>query len=154
MEFGVLMRKMMDAACAGDGRGVASCFTPDGVYHDVFYGPFEGHDRIADMIENYFHRDARNFRWDTHQPVSDGKVGYVRYVFSYESRLPGCEGRRTMFEGISVVQLKAGLIHHYAEVANTAPGLQKLGFVPERLARIYEKQGAELASRDEARGHV
>lgn len=154
MEFGALMRKMMDAACKGDGRGVASCFTADGVYHDVFYGAFRGHDRIVDMIESYFHRDAGNFRWDTHQPVSDGNVGYVRYVFSYESKMPGCEGKRTMFEGISVVQLQDGLIRSYAEVANTAPGLQKLGFAPQRLARIYEKQGEELASRDEARGHV
>lgn len=154
MEFGALMRKMMDAACAGDGAGVASCFTPDGVYHDVFYGAFQGHDRIAEMIEGYFHRDARNFRWDTHDPVSDGRTGYVRYVFSYESKLPGCEGKRTMFEGISAVRLRDGLIESYTEVANTAPGLQKLGFEPKRLARIFEKQGEELASRDEARGHV
>lgn len=148
------MRKMTAAACAGDGAGVASCFTRDGVYHDVFYGAFEGPERIAEMIESYFHRDACNFRWDTHQPVSDGKTGYVRYVFSYESKLPGCEGKRTAFEGISVVQLEGGLIRSYAEVANTAPGLQKLGFAPRRLARILERQGEELASRDEARGHV
>ena len=37
------------------------CFTPDGVYHDVFYGAFEGRDRIAEMIRDYFHRDGCNF---------------------------------------------------------------------------------------------
>ena len=40
MEFGALMRKMVDAACAGDGERVADCFLEDGVYDDVFYGVF------------------------------------------------------------------------------------------------------------------
>ncbi len=57
MEFGALIRKMIDGVIAGDGDTVASCFTPDGVYHDVFYGAFEGRDRIAEMIRDYFHRD-------------------------------------------------------------------------------------------------
>ena len=110
MEFGALIRKMIDGACAGDGAAVASCFTEDGVYHDVFYGSFQGHDKIAEMIEGYFHRDGCNFRWDTHEPVSDGNTGYVRYVFSYESKLEDARGRRTMFEGVAVVELDDGLI--------------------------------------------
>ena len=53
MDFGVLIRKMTQAACEGDGAGVAACFTEDGVYHDVFYGSFEGRGRIAEMINDY-----------------------------------------------------------------------------------------------------
>ena len=54
MEFGALMHKMVDAACAGDGEEVADCFVEDGVYDDVFYGVFQGRERIVDMIGNYF----------------------------------------------------------------------------------------------------
>ena len=75
MEFGALIRKMINGVIAGDGDTVASCFTPDGVYHDVFYGAFEGRDRIAEMIRDYFPQDGCNFRWDTHNPVSGRNNG-------------------------------------------------------------------------------
>ncbi|MDP6352535.1 MAG: nuclear transport factor 2 family protein [Alphaproteobacteria bacterium] len=154
MDFGALMAKMTGAASAGDGAAVAECFTPDGTYHDVFYGAFTGADAIQDMIENYFHRDAANFRWDLHDPVDDGETGYVRYVFSYDSKLPEAGGKRALFEGIGVVRLKNGLIAHYSEVANTAPGLLMMGFAPERMAKIMARQGDELKGRDEAAGHI
>lgn len=154
MEFDALIRKMMQSASDGNGAEVAACFTEDGIYDDVFYGVFQGHARIAEMINEYFHRDACNFRWDPHDPVSDGKTGYVRYVFSYESKLGEAAGKRTMFEGVGIVELRDGLIAHYKEVANSAPGLQRMGFGPERLAKFVSKQGAELAARDESKGHL
>ena len=128
MEFGALFRKMINGVIAGDGDTVASCFTPDGVYKDVFYGAFEGRDRIAEMIRDYFHRDGCNFRWDTHNPVSDGTTGYVRYVFSYESKLEAAKGKRTMFEGVAVV----------TEVREDVPAQGC-----ERLLRLLVSQGDE-----------
>ncbi|MEM9140432.1 MAG: nuclear transport factor 2 family protein, partial [Pseudomonadota bacterium] len=116
MAFEALIRSMTEAACRGDGLGVADCFTADGVYHDVFYGAFRGRD-IARMIEGHFHRDARDFRWDLHGPVSDGAVGYARYVFSYESKLPGHAGQRACFEGVAICRLQDDLIADYREVA-------------------------------------
>ena len=154
MEFGVLIRKMTQAACEGDGVGVAACFTEGGVYHDVFYGSFEGRGRIAEMINDNFHRDACNFRWDMHDPVSDGETGYCRYVFSYESKIDDARGTRTMFEGVAIAKIQDGLIVSYTEVANTAPGLRRMGFAADRLARFAEKQEAELAARKEAEGHL
>ena len=154
MDFGQLIRDMTRAACAGDGERVAACFTPNGVYHDVFYGAFAGRDRIAVMINEYFHRDAKNFRWDIHEPVSVGDVGYARYVFSFTSKLAGHEGRRTLFEGVAMVTLDDGLIAEYREIANTLPGLQRLGFTPDRLLRICDRQGQALADRDDARAHL
>ena len=154
MEFGTLIRRMIGCVIVGDGKAVALCFTPDGVYHDVFYGAFEGRERIAEMVRDYFHRDGCNFRWDIHPPVSDGTTGYARYVFSYESKLEEAKGKRTMFEGVAVVTLEKGLIKTYAEVANSALGLQRIGFEPNRLARFIKKQGEELAARDESKGHL
>ena len=59
--FADLITAMTAAAAAGRGHDVAACFTPDGVYHDVFYGDFQGPAAIADLIENHFHRDAEAF---------------------------------------------------------------------------------------------
>lgn len=154
MDFAQLMTRLADAASEGDGAGVAALFTEDGVYHDVFYGAFEGRARIAEMIEGYFHRDGTGFRWDMHDPVSDGTIGYVRYVFSYESRLPDTAGRRALFEGVSIVRLEDGLIRDYREVANAAAGLHTLGFAPERIAKFLDREAKELAGRDEAKGHA
>ena len=61
MTFSGLIQNMIAAACRGDGAGVAACFTPEGVYHDVFYGSFRGPAEIARMIEGHFHRDGSDF---------------------------------------------------------------------------------------------
>ena len=153
MSFAELIHRMTDAAVRGDGSGVADCFTEDGVYHDVLYGAFQGA-AIVDMIENYFHRDAENFRWDIHDPVDNGTVGYARYVFSYDSKLDAFKGKRAVFEGIAVCQLSNGRISSYTEVANAAVGLSNMGFSAERLARFVAKQGDELRKRDEAAAHI
>ena len=153
MSFANLITRMTQAAVAGDGAGVAACFTPDGVYHDVYYGAFRGSE-IAGMIENHFHRDARNFRWDIHDPVEAEGIGYARYVFSYTSKLDGAKGRRGIFEGIVCCRLRDGLISDYSEVANAAVGLHELGFAPERMAKFVAKQADELKARAETAAHL
>ena len=152
MSFAALITAMTQAACRGDGAAVAACFTADGVYHDCFYGAFQG-PAIATMIEDYFHRDARDFRWDLHDIVDDGRTGYARYVFSYESTLANASGRRGMFEGVSICELRDGRLASYREVANSAVGLHVLGFPPERIAKLLAREARELAERSEAAGH-
>jgi hypothetical protein len=152
MDFPELLQTMTAAAVRGDGAAVRACFVPDGVYDDCFYGAFHG-DAIVDMIEGFFHRDAGNFRWDLHGPVSDGRTGYARYVFSYESRLPEAAGRRAGFEGVAICTLRDGLIERYHEVANSLVGLHALGFAPERLARRAARESTAFFAREEAREH-
>lgn len=150
--FAALILRMTQAAVRGDGRAVRACFTPDGVYHDCFYGAFKG-DAIVSMIEDRFHRDACNFRWDIHTPMSDGTTGYARYVFSYESRLPGAEGRRAGFEGMAVCTLRDGLLESYREIANSLVALQALGFAPDRLARLAARESSAFFASPEAVHH-
>ena len=153
MEFNSLIRRMTQAAVRGDGAAVVDCFTPDGVYHDVFYGAFQG-PAIADMIENYFHRDAENIIWDIHDPVCERDMGYARYVFSYDSKMAGSAGRRAVFEGVSICNLKDGKIRSYREVADVGPGLRLLGFPPERILKLMTRAADELIQRDESAQHM
>src|SRR5436189_6465166 len=80
------IREMLDGMCraaeAFDGRKFASFFAEDGVYHDDFYGEFAGRERIAELINAWFFKHARDMRWDMIEPVFDGERLYVRYVFS------------------------------------------------------------------------
>lgn len=154
MKFDDLMQRFAAAAVSGDGRAFAALFAEDGQYHDVFYGMFTGRPEIADLLENHFHRDATNFRWDMHDPVCQGDTGYVRYLFSYDSTLKGAEGRRGMFEGVAIVELRDGLIARYREVANVGPCFSRLGFTPDRLAKLMAREAEHLAARPEASGHA
>ncbi len=42
METSALLKAFCTAVEGRDGKGFASLFTEDGVYHDVFYGDFKG----------------------------------------------------------------------------------------------------------------
>ena len=149
-----MLRSFCEAVERRDGRAFAALFAEDGVYHDVFYGAFKGHDRIAEMIDDWFYRAASDFRWDMHAPVSNGETLYARYTFSYRSNLPEAKGARVMFEGVSIMKLRDGLIVEYHEVANTAPGFVDMNFAPERIAKIAARQGAELKARPEMARHL
>ena len=129
-------------------------FTEDGVYHDVFYGDFKGHQKIAEMIDDWFHRTARDFRWDMHRPLSDGKMLYAYYTFSYVSKLPEAKGKRVGFEGCSMMVLRDGKIADYREVANVGPAFVELGFAPERTSKILAKEGAHLKAQPEWKRHL
>jgi len=148
-----LLQDFCHAVEQRDGKSFASLFTEDGVYHDVFYGAFTGREKIAQMIDDWFYRTAKDFRWVMHDPVSDGKTLYARYTFSYASILPEAKGARAMFEGVAIMALRDGLIAEYHEVANTAPAFVDLNFAPERIAKIVAKQGAALKTRPEMQRH-
>ena len=154
METTALLRAFCDAVERHDGSAFAKLFTEDGVYHDVFYGAFKGHAKIAEMIDDVFYRTATDFRWDMHAPVSDGERLYAHYTFSYRSTLPEAKGARVMFEGVAMMKLRDGKILEYHEVANTAPAFVDMNFAPERIAKIFAKQGAALKARPEMRRHL
>jgi ketosteroid isomerase-like protein len=154
MTIAAMLRTFCDAVERCDGKAFAELFTEDGVYHDVFYGAFEGRAKIAEMIDDHFYRTATDFRWDMHAPVSDGETLYARYTFSYRSLLPEAKGARAMFEGVAIMTLRDGRIAEYREVANTAPGFVDMNFAPERIAKIAARQGAALKARPEMQRHL
>ncbi|MCC8980459.1 nuclear transport factor 2 family protein [Bradyrhizobium acaciae] len=154
MDTTTMLRAFCDAVEQRNGKAFADLFVEDGVYHDVFYGAFEGHAKIAEMIDDWFYRTATDFRWVMHDPVSDGATLYARYTFSYRSTLPEAKGARAMFEGVAIMRLRDGKITEYHEVANTAPAFVDLNFAPERIAKIVGKQGTALRARPEMQRHL
>jgi ketosteroid isomerase-like protein len=148
-----LLKNFTNAVEHRNGKAFAELFTEDGVYHDVFYGAFKGREKIAEMIDDWFHRTARDFRWEMFRPVSDGTMLYAYYTFSYVSTLPEAEGRRVGFDGVSIMRLRDGRIAEYREVANSAIGLLDIGFAPERVAKILNKEAAHIRARPEWQRH-
>lgn len=154
MDISALLRAFCAAVEQRNGKALAELFTAAGVYHDVFYGTFEGRAKIAQLIDDWFYRTASDFRWDMHEPVSDGTTLYARYTFSYRSLLPEAKGARAMFEGVAIMKLRDGKIAEYREVADTAPCFVDMNFAPERIAKIVAKQGAALKARPEMQRHL
>ncbi len=112
MDFHALLRNFCESVEQKDGHRLASLFTEDGVYHDVFYGAFEGRGRIARMIPDCFYKTAIDFRWDMHDPVCNGQTLYARYTFSYRSLLPEARGGRYTVYLYSHLRAPAG--HPYS----------------------------------------
>ena len=154
MDPSAMLKTFCDAVEQRNGKALAELFSEDGVYHDVFYGPFEGRAKIAELIDDWFYRTATDFRWDMHTPVSDGQTLYARYTFSYRSLLPEARGARAMFEGVAIMTLRAGRIAEYHEVANTATGFVDMNFAPERIVKIVARQAAALKARPEMKRHL
>ncbi|MEK9968792.1 MAG: nuclear transport factor 2 family protein [Ferrovibrio sp.] len=154
MDMQAMLQAFSSAVQRRDGKGFAALFTEDAVYHDVFYGAFQGRQKIAELVDDWFYRTAEDFRWHLHDPVSNGTTLYARYTFSYKSLLPEAKAKRVMFEGVAIFTLRDGLIADYREVANTGPALLDLGFPPERVAKILARESAALKSRDEAGPHL
>src|ERR1700722_20363452 len=136
-----MLRAFCDAVETHNGKAFADLFSEDGVYHDVFYGAFEGRAKIAEMIDEVFYSTAADFRWDMHSPLSGREQLYAHYTFSYRSMLPEATNARVMFEGVAMMQLRDGKIVSYHEVANTAPAFVDMNFAPERIVKILAKQG-------------
>ena len=144
MIFSDLLARFTAAVETGDGTELGKLFTLDGVYHDTFYGEFQGPAAIKNMLENHFWRDAEAFRWDMNEPVATSDLGYANWLFSYASKLDGAKGKRILFKGMSRFQLREGLIQRYDEVFDIGIALTQTHFAPERLARILAKAAETL----------
>ena len=144
VDFEAVLRDFTAAVEAGEGKALASLFTPAGSYHDGFYGERVGREAIARMLEEEFWGHAEGFRWRMFDPVCDGRVGYARYLFSYGSKLPGVEGREVVFDGISQFTFEGNLIACYREQFNTGMAMVQLDFAPERIAKHLKSRAAAL----------
>ena len=146
--FRVVLDRFTAAVEAGDGEALASLFAEDGVYEDGFYGASSGRAAIAAMLETKFWGHAEGFRWRMLEPVSDGRHGYVHYVFSYRSKLPGVIGETVVFEGMSQFTFEGDLIRRYREVFETGVAMAQLRFPAERMAKSLERRAAALRARE------
>ncbi len=154
MSFINLLAQFTAAVEAGNGKALGCLFTEYGVYHDTFYGEFQGRAAIQGMLENHFWRDAGGFRWDMREPVAAGDIGYANWAFSYASKLDGVAGKRILFEGMSRFRLKDGRIARYDEVFDMGVALSQTGFAADRIAKIVGKAAARMRDRHAGTRHL
>lgn len=153
-EFNRLLARFTEAAESGDGARFAACFTEDAVYHDYIYGPHSGRAAIADMMQNLFHRDADDYRWEMFDGVCDGDLGYAWSLSSFTSSVPEFAGREVVIDGMSRFVLRDGLVAEYRESVNGGVAMAQLGVAPERMAKVLDRWAGWLRDRPETRDHL
>ncbi|MFZ5736534.1 MAG: nuclear transport factor 2 family protein [Pseudomonadota bacterium] len=153
-EFARLLESFTRAAESGDGARFASHFTEDAVYHDYIYGPHTGRAAIAEMMQELFHRDAADYRWEMFDPVCNGDLGYAWSLSSFTSTVPEFKGQRVVIDGMSRFVLRGGLIAEYRESVNGGVAMAQLGVAPERMAKVFRKWSGWLQQRPETQAYL
>jgi SnoaL-like domain len=148
-EFARLLDGFTLAAECGDGARFAGHFTADAVYHDYIYGAHQGRADIAHMMQDLFHRDAADYRWEMFDPVFDGEKGYAWSLSSFTSKIPQFQGKRVVIDGISRFLVRDGLIAEYRESVNGGVAMVQLGVEPDRMAKVFRRWSEWLKERPE-----
>ena len=153
-EFAKLLSDFTHSAETGDGARFAQHFAEDGVYHDYIYGPHAGRADIAHMMQNLFHRDATDYRWEMFDPVFDGRMGYAWSLSSFTSTIPQFRGKRVVIDGMSRFIVHDGLIAEYRESVNGGVAMSQLGVEPERMAKVFRRWTGWLTERPETQDYL
>lgn len=153
-EFARLLESLTRAAESGDGAKFANHFTEDATYHDYIYGPHTGRAEIAAMMQDLFHRDAADYRWEMFDPVCNGDLGYAWSLSSFTSTVPDFAGQRVVIDGISRFVLRGALIAEYHESVNGGVAMAQLGVAPERMAKVFRKWSGWLQQRPETQDYL
>ena len=148
-EFAALLNDFTLSAESGNGARFAGHFSEDAIYYDYIYGAHKGRTDIAHMMQDLFHRDAADYRWEMFDPVFDGEKGYAWSLSSFTSKIPQFEGRRVVIDGISRFIVRDGLIAEYRESVNGGVAMAQLGVEPDRMTRVFERWTGWLKERPE-----
>ncbi len=153
MTFEELLDQFAAAVAAHDSPGLAALFTPDGCYDDYFFGRHEGRDAIAAMLDR-FYAGGEAFVWQFEEPVRNGDLAYASYRFSYRSREAESPGRIIVFEGISRLRLRDGLITHYGEVFDRGVAFTQLGYAQPRIGKLLARYAEGFAASPAVARHL
>ena len=153
-DFAQLLASFTAAAESGDGARFAAHFTEDAVYHDYIYGPHQGRADIAHMLQDMFHRDATDYRWEMFDPVFDGAAGYAWSLSSFTSTIPQFAGQKVVIDGMSRFVVRDGLIAEYRESVNGGVAMQQLGVAPDKMAKVFARWAGWLKARPETAAYL
>jgi len=148
-EFALLLDQFTRSAESGVGARFAQHFTEDAVYDDYIYGIHQGRADIAHMMQDLFHRDAADYRWEMFDPVFDGTMGYAWSLSSFTSKIEQFTGKPVVIDGISRFIVRDGLIAEYRESVNGGVAMAQLGVEPGRMDKVFSRWTGWLQERPE-----
>ena len=148
-QFARLLNDFTLSAESGDGARFAGHFTEDAIYHDYIYGAHKGRADIAHMMQDLFHRDAADYRWEMFDPVFDGIKGYAWSLSSFTSKIEQFKGQRVVIDGMSRFIVRDGLVAEYRQSVNGGVAMTQLGVAPDRMTKVFKRWTGWLKERPE-----
>ena len=137
--FERVTHELTQSVCKNDGESLANLFADEGVYHDYIYGSFKGKKNIKSMLNNYFHRDAKNFFWEMNDHIFRDDIGYAKFMFTFTSKIPEYFDKKIVVSGISFFRFKFKSIIEYRESVNGGIAMVQLGVKPEKMQKVFLK---------------
>ena len=137
--FETLTKHFTKYICQNDGESLANLFSKDGCYHDYIYGNFRGRKNISIMLSDYFHRDGEDFFWEMYDHALENNLGYVKYRFSFISKIPDYKGRKVVIPGIGCFEFENEFIKNYSEAVNGGLAMVQLGVNPLKMEKVFLK---------------
>jgi len=135
-----IVREFERAFNRQDVAALVACFTPDGSYHDTFFGGHAGPAELRAMFERMF-REGRGYAWTMETVVETETGAAAEWTFAYTvtDAIPRSAGRAVRFRGMSVFEKRDGRIAAYRESFDLGAALLQLGFSPEAMARTVRR---------------
>ena len=91
------------------------------------------------MLNDYFHRDAKNLFWKMSDHIFREDIGYAKYMFTFTSKIPEYLGKKVVVSGISFFRFKFNSIVEYSESVNGGIAMVQLGVKPEKMQKVFLK---------------
>ncbi|HEX2173873.1 MAG TPA: nuclear transport factor 2 family protein [Dehalococcoidia bacterium] len=119
-----------------DVPGLVDMFTPNAVYHDVFYGTFEGHDAIRGMFETFF-QAGKDYVWEWTKLIAgrDAIAGEGHFGFTSTQN-----GKVARFDLVSIFEVEGGKIAGYREYFDFGRALLQTGVDPAAVGKIIQRR--------------
>jgi steroid delta-isomerase-like uncharacterized protein len=135
-----IVREFEGAFNRQDVAALVACFTPDGSYHDTFFGGHAGSAPLRAMFERMF-REGRDYRWTMETVVETDAGAGAEWTFAYtvSDAIPRSAGRAVQFRGMSLFEKRGGKIAAYRESFDLGAALLQLGFSPEAMAKTIRR---------------
>jgi len=135
-----IVREFERAFNRQDVAALVACFTPDGSYHDTFFGGHTGPAGLRAMFERMF-REGRDYAWRMDTIVETPTSAAAEWSFGYTvtDAIPRSAGRAVRFRGMSLFEKRDGKIAAYRESFDLGAALLQLGFSPEAMAKTIRR---------------
>ena len=150
-----MLRAFCDAVEQRNGKAFAELFTEDGVYHDVFYGAFEGRAKIAEHDRRLVLSHGHRFPLGHARPRQRRPDALC--ALHLQLPLDAAGGRRARGR-CSRASRSCGCATARSRSITRSPTPRRRSstssFAPERIAKIVAKQGAALKARPEMKRHL
>ena len=92
IDFNNLLKEFAAAGVANDGARFTALFAEDATYDDNFFGLPGGARRSRRCCG--VSTIPASYRWEFHDAICDGTLGYAWFRFSLASKMPGYEESR------------------------------------------------------------